>query len=61
MFFEKGESSYRQKMDVEGKRVDGKFDSKMWVSFVLTQENANSQRFHFKGNRKSIGSSKKQY
>ena len=29
MFFEKGESSYRQKMDVDGKRVDGKFDSKI--------------------------------
>ena len=56
MFFEKGESSYRQKMD-----VDGNLTAKCELVFVLTQENANSQRFHFKGNRKSIGSSKKQY
>ena len=32
---------------------------KIWVGFVLTLENAFSQRFHFEANRKSIDSSKK--
>ena len=35
-----------------------KFYSKSWVGFVLTLEKAFSQRFNFKANRKSIGSSK---
>ena len=37
------------------------FTSKCGLVFVLTGENANLQRFDFKANRKSIGSSKKQY
>ena len=38
-----------------------KFYGKNWVGFVLTLENAYSSRFHFKVNRKNIGSSKKWY
>ena len=36
-----------------------KFYGKTWVVFVLTQESAFSKRFHFKANKKSIGSSEK--
>ena len=35
------------------------FTAKFGLVFVLTLENAFSQRFHFKVNKKSIGSSKK--
>ena len=47
-------------------RIDGKnewlpisvtFTAKLELAFVLTFENAFSYSFHFKGNRKSIGSS----
>ena len=37
------------------------FTAKFGLAFVLTLENAFSQRFHFKASRKSIGSSKKWY
>ena len=37
------------------------FMEKLELVFVLTFENAFSYSFHFKANRKSIGSSKKQY
>ena len=37
------------------------FTAKFEVLFVLTVENAFSKRFHFKANRKTIDSSKKQY
>ena len=37
------------------------FNTKFGLFFVLTLENAFSQRFHFKSNRKSIGFSKKRY
>ena len=37
------------------------FTAKFGLVFVLTLENAFSQRFHFQANRKSIGSSKKRY
>ena len=37
------------------------FYGKTWVGFVLTFENAFVKSFHFKANRKSIGSSKKLY
>ena len=37
------------------------FTAKLELDFVLTFENALSQSFHFKANRKSIGASKKQY
>ena len=37
--------------------ISARFTAKLELVFVLTQENA----FHFKVNRKSIGSSKKQY
>ena len=37
------------------------FTEKLELVFVLTFENAFSQSFHFKANRKSIGSSKKRY
>ena len=36
-----------------------KFTAKIGLVFVLTLENTFSWRFHFKANRKSIGSSKK--
>ena len=35
--------------------------TKLELVFVLTFENAFSESFHFKANRKSIGSSKKRY
>ena len=35
--------------------------AKLELVFVLTFENAFSKSFHFKANRKSIGSSKKRY
>ena len=38
-----------------------RFTAKFELVFVLTQENASSQKFHFKANRKSIGSSKERY
>ena len=38
-----------------------KFTAKFELVFVLTQENAFSYRFHFKVNRKSIGSSKRRH
>ena len=41
--------------------IPARFMAKIELVFVLSQENAFSQRFHFKANRKSIGSSKKQY
>ena len=37
------------------------FTAKLEVVFVLTFENAFSWSFHFKANRKGIGSSKKRY
>ena len=37
------------------------YTAKIELVFVLTFENAFSENFHFKPNRKSIGSSKKQY
>ena len=39
--------------------LSASFTAKFGLVFVLTLENAFSQRFHFQGNRKSIGSSKK--
>ena len=39
----------------------GTFTAKFELVFVLTKENALSERFHFKANRKSIDSSKKRY
>ena len=38
--------------------LSSKFHGQIWLVFVLTLENGFSQRFHFKGNRKNIGSSK---
>ena len=37
------------------------FTAKFRLVFVLTQKSTFSQRFHFKGDRKSIGFSKKRY
>ena len=37
------------------------FTAKLKLAFVLTFESAFSYSFHFKANRKSIGSSKKRY
>ena len=39
--------------------LSASFTAKFGLVFVLTLENAFSQRFHFQANRKSIGSSKK--
>ena len=39
--------------------LSASFTAKLGLIFVLTLENTFSQRFHFKTNRKSIGSSKK--
>ena len=39
--------------------LSASFTAKLGLVFVLTLENTFSQRFHFKTNRKSIGSSKK--
>ena len=41
--------------------LSASFTAKFELVFVLTLENNFSQRFHFKANRKSIGSSKKRY
>ena len=41
--------------------LSASFTGKFGLVFVLTLENALSQRFHFEANRKSIGSFKKQY
>ena len=41
--------------------LPARFMAKLGLVFVLTLENAFSLRFHFKTNRKSIGSSKKLY
>ena len=38
-----------------------KFTAKWESVLVVIQETANSQKFHFKVNRKSLGTSKKQY
>ena len=39
--------------------LSASFTAKFGLVFVLTLENAFSERFHFQANRKSIGSSKK--
>ena len=41
--------------------LSASFMAKFELVLVLTQENTFTQRFYFKTNRKSIGSSKKQY
>ena len=41
--------------------ISVRFTAKFELVFVLTQENVFAQRFHFKANRKSMGSSKKRY
>ena len=41
--------------------LSASFTAKFELVFVLTMENTFSLRFHFKTNRKSIGSSKKRY
>ena len=46
---------------IDRKRTIASFSAKFQLAFALTQENAFSERFHFKVNRKSIGSSKKRY
>ena len=57
--FEKGDSSNRSKS--EWLLLSTSFTAKFELVFVLTLENACSERFHFKANKKSIGSSKKWY
>ena len=39
----------------------GKFTTKFGLVFLLTLENAVSERFYFQANKKSIGSSKNWY
>ena len=41
--------------------LSSKFYDQIWAGFCLKTGNAFSQRFHFKANRKSFGSSKKRY
>ena len=41
--------------------LSARFTAKFELVFVLTLEKAFSWRFHFKANRKSIGSSKKRW
>ena len=41
--------------------LSGPFTAKLELAFVLTFENGFSESFHFKANRKRIGSSKKPY
>ena len=52
-------SSNRWKWMVASLNILERLTTKFELVFVLTQENAFSQRFHFKANRRSIGSSKK--
>ena len=59
--FEKCDLSNRQKRMVASFSISTRFTAKFELVFVLTQEHAFSQRFHFKANRKSKGSSKNRY
>ena len=57
--FEKCDSSNQQKLMVASFSISATFSAKFELVLVLIKEKAFSQRFHFKGSRKSIVSSKK--
>ena len=56
--FKKGDSRVDRKMMTTSLN---NFYGKAWDGFVLTRENASSQRFYLKANRKILCSSKKRY
>ena len=57
--FKQRDSSSRQKMS--GCSFQPNLTAKLELVFVLTQRNTSSQRFYFKANRKTLGSSKNRY
>ena len=56
--FEKGHSSKRKNEQLP---LLASFMAKLELVFVLIQENALSERFHFEANRKSIDFTQKRY
>ena len=56
--FEKSDSSNRRKKMVASFSISARFAVNFELVFVFTQEHDFSWSFHFKGSRKSTGSSK---